>query len=226
MDILSHLKQLTCNLKVNQFLEKYKECNPIFGINYKNQNRVSFKLYGELKNIEELKSFNFTLYKKIEEFIPLMADLPFKRRFHVALKCKNNKIVEYFHFKFKNDVFFFSVPYPECSYQGMSIEEDIIRPYFYYENNSKLIKSDFNILQNVNHIEFAQTKDYKKINLGTKDHPYNNFLNLDRLALDDSIILKKFFNQEIITTGKYNDIPTPTVAIYYYDCFKDLLKIN
>jgi hypothetical protein len=224
MELLASLKEMVNIPEILHFIDNSH--NSIFGINYKNDTRVSFKLYSEIMNINELKLFCPNLYESASKYIPLMQNESNNRRFHIAYKLKNNKIIKYFHFKFKNDVFYFSIPFQECFYQGASLEEgSSIRPYFYYENNLNCFLNDFNVtLANVNHVEYAQTNLYKKINIGTSELPYRKFLELNRLAQADANYLENFFKQDIVTTGRYNDDP-PTIAVYYYNCLSMLKQI-
>jgi hypothetical protein len=246
MELLDHIQELRELPDVKFFLDKYhNSLGNIFGINYKNNNRVSFKLYSTINSLEELKYFDSTIFKKCEKYFKFMwefSGLFGGRGFHVGLKLKNNQVVKYFHCKFKPNIYLFSVPYQECSFQGMSVESTgEIRPYFYYFskeidkykalkcNNLQNILSDLNYnsqksADEIFHIEYTVTDSYRKMNLGSNFAPFDEFRHLDRQAKIDSLILENFFNQKIITTGKYNDEPNPTIAIYFYDCFKKLLN--
>lgn len=244
MELFDHLNQLKKNSEVKTFLETHKNNNNFFGINYKNKDRVSFKLYSTISNLEELKEFDSVIYKLCEKYTKFMwfSENKEDKKLHIGLKLKNNKINRYFHCKFRPDVYLFSLPYPECSFQGMSVESDgDIRPYFYYFNKKdsyaqlqkcnglEKILNDLNyknyiLSEKLHNIEYTVTKKYKKMNIGIKNAPFDGFLDLNEQAISDSIMLKKLFNQEIITTGKYNDDPFPTIAVYYYKCFNQLLN--
>lgn len=245
MELFDHIKRLKEIDEVKDFIKKHQDNkNNFFGINYKNKERVSFKLYSTINNLEDLKEFDPVIYKLCEKYTKFMWYTGNKKdkELHIGLKLKNNKINRYFHCKFRPDVYLFSLPYPECSFQGMSVESDgDIRPYFYYFNKEdnyanlkkcyglKTILNDLNCkvsrsCDEIHNIEYTVTKKYKKINIGIKIAPFDEFLNLDEQAVSDSILLKKLFDQEIITTGKYNDDPDPTIAVYYYKCFNTLLN--
>ena len=242
MELFEHLNQLKKSKEVIDFVEKHKNNKfNFFGINYKNKERVSFKLYSTLTDFEELKNFDSSIYNRCKKYSKLMwySGVPGERELHIGYKLKNSQIVKYFHCKFKPDVYLFSIPYPECSFQGMSVESNgELRPYFYYFSKQqdyynaikcncfKKILTDHNCNTNkgcdeIFNIEYTITKDYKKMNLGINIAPFDEFKTLDELAKSDSILLEDYFKQKIITTGMYND---NTIAVYYYNCFKKLLE--
>jgi hypothetical protein len=224
MELLASLREMVNIPEILHFIDNSN--NSIFGINYRDESRVSFKLYSEIMDIKELKLFCPNLYESVSKYIPLMQNESNNRRFHIAYKLRNNKIIKYFHFKFRYDVFYFSVPFQGCSYQGASLEEgSSIRPYFYYENNINCFSNNFNVASaDVNHVEYAQTNLYKKINIGTSELPYRKFLELSKLAQADANYLESFFKQNIVTSGRYDDNP-PTIAVYYYNCLSLLKQI-
>lgn len=235
------LNKFLNNNCVKKFIYKNINKSQIhLGISYQlvSEKYAGFKLYATKDNDEELKDFNYDLYKKFIEYKPLLAHEQEKSGLSIRTQIDRygDEPIFYFYNEFKNEIQLPDEPYPE-SVKGISLKSTGEKcHYFRYKKEThynvllKILNQFFmhytepsveSIINEIDLIDYSiNSNKHSQIAL----YPYKGLINLHPLAAEDSVKLKEQLDIDVRSCSIHIDekLQPLSICIYYKNIFKYL----